>query len=77
MVHLEWIYRISSVVDFDCFIVYLTELTEDQPHIGAIAGSISAVVIVALVTFGLVFIMFRYFMKYQFSNYRSCMNRVH
>lgn len=42
-----------------CFSVYFTEQTEDQPQIGVIAGSISAVVVAALVTIGLVIIMFR------------------
>ncbi|XP_078330009.1 receptor-type tyrosine-protein phosphatase gamma-like [Crassostrea virginica] len=46
-------------IDGSCPEGPMEQLTEDQPHIGAIAGSISAVVIVALVTFGLVFVMFR------------------
>lgn len=40
-----------------------TGLKEDQSQTGVIAGSISDVVIVAVVTIALIVIMFRYFIK--------------
>ena len=40
-----------------------TGLTEDPSQIGVIAGSISAVVIAALVTILLIIIMFRYILQ--------------
>ena len=58
----QWLAAYFAVY-WNCY-VYFTGQNEDNSQISIIAGSISTVVIVALVTIGFIIIMYRYFLKY-------------